>query len=365
MLDRLSYYLVYYEVVVFLYFIVLNSSYLLLTISSSITLFRYKHRWNICEAARENDFLMPNVAILSPAFNEETTIVNSVHSLLNVDYPSLEVVVVNDGSKDNTLAVLQENFKLVKSDFAAEPPLHTTPVRAVYRSITDDRLLVIDKENGGKADALNAGINHCRSRLFCAIDADCLVEKNALYKIVSRYLDRDAKVIALGGTIRIANGCQIENSEVVQARIPRRALPAFQVMEYIRSFLCGRVGWSQLRSLLIISGAFGLFEKKAVIGAGGYHAGSMGEDMELVVRLHRHMRKTKKKYKIIFVPDPVVWTQVPSSLNALAKQRNRWHQGLIESLLHNIKMCFNPAYGIVGMLGMPFFLLFDVIGPFV
>ncbi len=355
--------LVFYSILVLLYFLILNLFYIFLFFLAADQLFYHKRLGHLRICDEKDSVLSPSIAILAPAYNEELTITDSVRTLLNVDYPELEVIVINDGSKDETLSILKDKFNLFPAPRAADEKISTKPARTVYRSAVDSRLTVIDKENGGKADALNAGINYSRSRLFCAIDADSLIEKDALTKLIRHYLGREEKVVALGGVVRIANDCRIENGEVIEARLPKKFLPAIQVMEYIRAFLCGRTGWNKLNSLLIVSGAFSLFERKSVIESGGYRTDTVGEDMELVVRLHRMMHDQKKPYKILFVPDPVCWTQAPDSLKMLAHQRNRWQRGLIETLLHHWKMIGNPKYGLAGLIGMPYFLIFEMLSP--
>ncbi|MBA7577932.1 hypothetical protein ES708_19788 [subsurface metagenome] len=357
--------IIYYNLIVLVYFLALNFYYLFLLLLAANSLFYYKRNLQCHQYYKPNRTLTPSISILVPAYNEETTIVDSIRALLHLDYPKLELIVINDGSTDKTIAVLKEAFTLFPAPRAAEEKLITKPVKETYKSAADSRLTVIDKENGGKADSLNAGINQSRSRLFCAIDADSLVEQDALNRLMQFYMGREAKVIALGGSVRIANDCRIENGEVIESRVPGKLLPAIQVMEYIRAFLCGRAGWVKLNNLLIISGAFGLFERKTVVSAGGYRTDTVGEDMELVVRLHRIMREQKRPYRVLFVPDPVCWTQAPESLKMLSRQRNRWQRGLIETALRHRKMIGNPRYGLVGVIGMPYFLLFEILGPVV
>ncbi|MDG6224613.1 MAG: glycosyltransferase [Candidatus Thermoplasmatota archaeon] len=352
-----------FNLMILFYFLCLNLYYIFLSALSTIQLINFRKRRMSRHRNVKGSPILPSVSILSPAYNEEVTIVESVNSLLKVDYPKLEIIVINDGSKDGTLDALKKGFKLKLAKRKPSGRLETKEIRDVYRSRTHTNLLVVDKENGGKADALNVGINFSRSKLVCAIDADSLLEKNALQRMVEEYLTEGKEVIALGGMIRIANGCTIKDGEVTEIRMPRKMLPALQVVEYIRAFLCGRSGFNLINALLIISGAFGLFDRRIVIEAGGYNHKTVGEDMELVVRMHRYMRKKKRPYKIIFVPDPVCWTQAPDELKILSRQRNRWQRGLIESLLMNREMAFNPRYGAAGMLSYPFFLIFEGIGP--
>jgi cellulose synthase/poly-beta-1,6-N-acetylglucosamine synthase-like glycosyltransferase len=354
-----------YNLAVLLYFLLINFSYFILLLLAAERLIYFKRRRGIRVCRQKECVLAPSVAALMPVYNEELTIVNSVLSLQQIEYPGLEIIIVNDGSKDETLGRLKEEFKLVASPRVVKGDIEIKPIRGVYRSAVDERLVVIDKENGGKADALNAGVHYSRSQLYCAIDADSIIEKDAVKKLVQSYLERKAKVVGVGGIVRVANGSVIEGAEVREARLPRKFLPAMQVMEYIRAFLCGRTGWSKLGSLLIISGAFGLFERKSVIQAGGYRSETVGEDMELVVRLHRQRTRRKKPHMVTFVPDPVCWTQVPEKLRSLGAQRNRWHRGLIQTITHHWGMLFNPRYGTVGLIGMPFYLFFEMIGPLI
>jgi cellulose synthase/poly-beta-1,6-N-acetylglucosamine synthase-like glycosyltransferase len=221
---------------------------------------------------------------------------------------------------------------------------------------------VIDKENGGKADALNAGLNYCYTPTFCAMDADSLLEPEALIRIVRPFLE-DATTIAVGGILRIANGCRIENGRVVEVRLPKNLLARFQVLEYLRVFLAGRMGWASLDASLIISGAFGIFSREAVVSAGGYATDTVGEDMELVVRLHRYHREKGIPYKIHFVPDPVAWTECPESISVLARQRDRWQRGLYQTLTRHFRLLLNPRYGKAGLLAFPYFFFLEMLGP--
>jgi cellulose synthase/poly-beta-1,6-N-acetylglucosamine synthase-like glycosyltransferase len=237
-------------------------------------------------------------------------------------------------------------------------------VRGIYRSTLPEyrNLVVVDKENGGKADALNAGINVAQHPYVCSIDADSLLEDDALQKVMKPFLE-DETVIAAGGIVRIANGCEVMNGRVVRVGLSSKLLPIFQVVEYFRAFLSGRMAWHGVNGLLIISGAFGMFRRADLIEAGGYNHETVGEDMELVVRLHRYNRERKKPYRIAFVPDPVCWTEVPETARILSRQRNRWQRGLLDTMLIHARMLFNPRYGIVGVAAMPYFFLVELLGP--
>jgi cellulose synthase/poly-beta-1,6-N-acetylglucosamine synthase-like glycosyltransferase len=239
------------------------------------------------------------------------------------------------------------------------------PIRAVYVPRGSIKLLVLDKENGGKADALNAGINFATYPLVCAIDADSVLEQDALVKTAMPFVDDPVSTVASGGLIRIANGCRIEHGRVVDARLPRTPLPLFQVVEYLRAFFGARTGWSAVNGLLIVSGAFGLFRRDAVIAAGGWNTETVGEDMELVVRLHQTMREQRHSYRVVYVPDPVCWTEAPESARVLRRQRRRWHRGSAETLRMHARMFANPRYGAAGTLALPALLLFELLGPII
>lgn len=319
--------------------------------------------WEPYEELLDVSYAKP-LSILVPAYNESAGIFGTVRSLLSIEYPEYEIIVINDGSTDDTLAKLIESFQLVRINHVIRQQLNTKPVKAVYRSKLYRHLFVIDKENGGKADALNAGINVSRYPYFCSIDGDSVLERSAFLKVMKPIIDSDGEVIASGGSIRIANGCEIESGEIVKVGLSRHPLVVMQVIEYLRAFLMGRIGLSRHNLLLIVSGAFGVFSKRWVIEAGGY-AHTVGEDMELVVRLHRLIKERKESKKIVYVPDPVCWTEAPESLKYLRRQRSRWHRGLLESLWIHRRLIFNPKYGSIGLVSMPYFLLIEFFGPVV
>lgn len=350
------------EVIVF-YVAAINGIYLLLMILGFFALRKVRGRLSRadCEQLLRSP-LLPSIAVLAPAYNESATCRQSVRAMLGLRYPDHEVIVINDGSKDDTLKILIEEFKLYRSGRAPSGNLAHKPIRAIYESRDPIPLVVIDKENGGKADSLNAGINVARADLVCAVDSDSLIEQDALLYVAKPFLD-DETTIASGGIIRVVNGCRVEGGQVVEVRAPRRMLPLFQAVEYLRAFLGGRVAFSFLNSLLIISGAFGLFDRRAVIEAGGYRAETVGEDMELIVRLHRRWRAARKPYRIVFVPEPVCWTEVPESQRVLRRQRNRWQRGTVDSIGLHKGMLFNPKFGVLGFFALPYFFLFEMIGP--
>ncbi len=304
----------------------------------------------------------PPISIIVPAFNEEPVIVDVVRALLRADYPKLEVVIVNDGSSDGTLAVLDQEFALVRLDRVPRARLATADVRGLHQSRVDARLVVVDKQNGGKADSINAGLCFARYPLVCAVDSDTMIDDDALLRLAKPFMD-DATTVACGGVVRVANGSRVEGGRVRDVKTPSGLLENIQIVEYLRAFLAGRIGWSKCGALLIISGAFGLFQRQTVIEAGGYDATTVGEDAELVVRLHRHCRERGTPYRVVFVADPVCWTEAPASLRVLCRQRNRWHRGLVETLWRHRGMIGRPRYGAVGLFALPYFLVFEALGP--
>ena len=344
------------------YFILLNSAYIILNVFSIFSISRYMQSHEYESVPFAYSEYQPPISILIPAYNEEATITATVRSLLQLRYSEFEIVVINDGSTDNTLEVLKKEFDMAPFPEAVRVRLKTARLRTVYLSASHPNLRILDKVNGGKADALNAGINSSRYPLFCSLDADSFLQRDSLQRVVAPFLE-DPHTIAAGGTVRIANGCTVRGGFLKKVGLPSNLLALFQIMEYIRAFLFGRLGWSTINALLIISGAFGLFNKELVIRAGGYRTDTVGEDMELVVRLHRTMRLQGRPYRITFVPDPICWTEVPQDLSTLMNQRVRWQRGLAESLARNIKLLFHPKAGAVGWLAFPFMVLFDWIGP--
>lgn len=316
--------------------------------------------------------MLPSISIIAPAFNEEKTIIDSTKSMLNLQYPDYELLIVNDGSQDNTLRNLIKEFKLVRVDYQYQISLKTAPIRGIYRNPSYPRLLVIDKSNGGKADALNAGINVANKVYFCGIDADSLLEPEALLRLASLTLDENIETPALGGNIMPINGCKVSDGHIQSVRLPKNTLAKFQTIEYLRAFMTGRLGWQRINGLLIISGAFGLFRKDRIINIGGYMTekerykkDTVGEDMELVVRISRLMHELKHPYKIQYAFNANCWTEVPEDVQSLRNQRFRWHRGLIDILYFHRKMMFNKNYGRIGLFVVPYFLFFEVFGPMI
>jgi cellulose synthase/poly-beta-1,6-N-acetylglucosamine synthase-like glycosyltransferase len=307
--------------------------------------------------------LAPPIAVIAPAYNEALTIIESVDALLALHYPDFEVVVVNDGSKDATLQRLIEHYRLEPIARLYEPAVPHEAIRGLHATPAHPRLIVVDKANGGKADAINAGINVARSPLVCVIDADTLMEPDALIRVVRPFIDRPTETVAVGGTIRIANGCRVDRGRVTEVRLPRSFLALVQVVEYLRAYLMARLGLSRMGILLIVSGAFGLFRRDALTEVGGFSRDTVGEDMELVVRLHRHFREQRRPYRVTFVAEPVAWTEAPESLKVLGRQRTRWQRGALETFARHRDMFLNPRYGRIGFLAMGQVFIVDVVGP--
>ncbi|MDN5312519.1 MAG: hypothetical protein PWQ68_1492 [Thermoanaerobacteraceae bacterium] len=357
--------IVYFNYFIIFYVLAINVIYFLQLMFSALSLSAYIRKMMSSDYRRYTSSVnMIPISVIVPAYNEENTIVENVKSLLELNYPLFEIVVVNDGSADGTLKRVIEAFNLKKISQPIRIRLKTEPIKGVYKNPELFNLTVVDKENGGKADALNAGINASIYPVFVSIDADSILESDSLVRVIMPFIE-DSRTVAAGGIVRVANGSVIEGGLIREVKLPRSRLACFQVVEYLRAFLTGRMGWDALGSLLIISGAFGAFDKEAVIGAGGYTRGTVGEDMELVVRLHRKMREEKRPYKIRFIPDPVCWTQAPENIKDLKTQRRRWQVGLIDSLFRHKKMLFNPRYGILGLYAMPYFFFFEMLGPVV
>ncbi|MBU8893564.1 MAG: glycosyltransferase [Bacteroidales bacterium] len=353
------------------YGLTLFVSYITIGIFSSLELTFYNNRNKYFNFNSITDFKeLPTISVIAPCYNEEKSIVENVRSLLSLKYPDLDIIVVNDGSTDDSLKILKETYHLVRVNFAYEQSINTEKVRGIYKSSGKEysQLIVIDKENGGKSDALNAGINLSRNELFLAIDVDCIIEQEAISRMVKPFLEEedDRKVIASGGVVRIANNCQIENGQIAKVNFPKNIWAEFQTLEYMRVFTLGRMAWSRINGLLIISGAFGLFDRDIVLKIGGYDITSVGEDLELVLRMRKYMHNVeKKKYKVAFIPDPLCWTEVPSNLKMLSRQRNRWARGLIDTMIKHRDMFFNPKFGRIGMISFPYWLFFEWMAPFV
>lgn len=305
----------------------------------------------------------PPISIIVPAYNEEKNIVQSVYSLISLDYPAFEVIIVNDGSKDNMLNELINAFELEPSEREYETILPYNQIHNIYVSKKFGRLVVVDKDNGGKADAQNAGISVSRMSLLCMVDADTILEPDGLLRMVQPFIDDPARTVAVGGSVMIANGSKISAGRLTRVAIRFNFLIYFQILEYLRAFLMARFAWSSVNTLTLISGAFGVFSRREVMAVGGYTKGSVGEDFDLVIKLHRYMLENKRDYRISFVPDAACWTEAPENLSGLARQRTRWQRGALEVYFRHQDIMLNRQYGRIGFIGMPMVFIIDVISP--
>ncbi|MFI1772874.1 glycosyltransferase family 2 protein [Thalassobellus citreus] len=313
--------------------------------------------------------MSPSITIIAPAYNESLNVVENVRSLLSNHYVNYSVIIVNDGSKDDSLEKLIEAYDLEKIEYLINDKIKTKPLRAgVFKSKNPafEKLMVVDKENGGKADALNMGLNISKTKYVACIDVDCLLLEDALQKMIKPFLDETGtKVIAAGGVIRIANSCIIKGGKLIDVNLPKNLLVQSQILEYLRAFLLGRMAWSRLNGLLVISGAFGIFDKEIAIAVGGYDTHTVGEDMEIIVRMRRYMEERNEKYRVSYIPDPLCWTEAPDSYKIFISQRNRWTRGTIETLKKHRKIGFNRKYGSFGLLSYPYWLIFERMAPII
>jgi len=351
----------------FWYYLASNLAYLLMLVVALRTTAAHQHR---LQSHRLNWIkeapLAPAITVIAPAHNEERSIRVAVRNLLELDYPQLEVIVVNDGSADRTLEELREEFRLRLVRAIYVPEAQSAQVRGLYRSEIDPKLMVIDKEPGGsKADAVNAGLNSATSPYVCIVDADSILERDGLLRIMLPILDDPDRVVAVGGIIRVLNGSEIEEGHLRRVLLPRKGIEVIQVIEYLRAFLIGREAWSQGNMLMVISGAFGVFRADLVRAVGGYRTSAIGEDFDLVARLHRYLLQQGVDYRIPFVPDPMCWTEAPSDLKSLGRQRARWQKGLLDVLWPNRDMLFKPRYGRIGFLALPYLWLFELLAPLI
>lgn len=359
---------VFFNYLVLIYAVGICLYYVVLSIIAARAMYLYKKKNSFVDyrIILSSPFA-PSVSLIAPAYNESLTIVDNVKSLLTLHYNNNEVIIVNDGSKDKTLDLLIEAYELERIDFPLDERISTKPVRGIYKAKNPayQKLIVVDKENGGKADALNVGINVSRNKLIACIDVDCVLEPDSLLKLVKPFMEEERKVIATGGVVRIANSCVVEDGRLLSVQVPDSFIARVQILEYFRAFLMGRMAWTHLDGLLLISGAFGMFDKETVIRAGGYNHKTVGEDMELLVRMRRLMYEEKVPCKVAFIPDPLCWTEAPQTFNILNRQRNRWTRGTIETLLLHRKMIGNWKYGIHGIVSLPLWVLFEWLAPLI
>lgn len=354
---------------IFYYSAIVMLSYLVLAVTSIFVARQYKRENRFAEyKSILNSPLAPSVTLIAPAYNEGASIIENVKSLLSIYYANFEVLIVNDGSKDDTLEKLINEYDLELVDFAVDYKIKTKEVRGVYKSKKSaySALTVVDKVNGGKADALNVGVNISTNEYIICIDVDCILEQDSILKLMKPFLvNSEERVIATGGVIRVANSCTIKDGKLIEVKVPENWLARIQVLEYFRAFLLGRIAWNKIDGLLLISGALGVFDKEIAIKAGGYDHNTVGEDMELVVRMRKYMGDKGEPYRVEFIPDPLCWTEVPEDYKILGRQRNRWTRGTIETLLMHKSMFLKKKYGVIGLLSMPYWFLFEWLAPLI
>lgn len=370
MIHYLTYQFIYYYEIFISFF---SLTYILICIILSVLSYsailrhlRYQKYISEDILTRSNHLL--GVSVIAPAFNEGVNIVYNVKSLLSLTYPKFEIIIINDGSTDDSLSKLIKEFELVKVDFYYQEKIVTKTIRGHYKSTNPiySKLLVVDKENGkSKADASNAGINSSQYPLFLCTDVDCILKRDTLLKLAKPFMENEKRVIATGAGIRISNSCEVKDGFLHRVHFPKDWFPRFQELEYIRSFLFGRMAWSQINGLLLVSGGLGMFDKEMTIKAGGYWHQSLGEDMELITRMRKYMYDNKLPFLIKYIPESLCWTEVPDTKEVLIRQRTRWARGLIQTLYLHRKMFFNPKYGKTGFLILPFFLIFEFLVPII
>jgi cellulose synthase/poly-beta-1,6-N-acetylglucosamine synthase-like glycosyltransferase len=345
-------------------------SYILMGILAMYALARYIHSNKSTDynTIFHADSLAPGISVIASCYNESAVVADSVRSLLNLHYNDYEVIVVNDGSKDNTLETLCKEFALQKIDYYIDEKLFTKPVRGVYRSSNKafHNLLVVDKENGGKSDAMNVGYNVASKLYTVSIDVDSILASDALLKLIKPIVESAEKsVVSVGGAVHVANGCLFNRGVLVERRIPKGNNAKLQVVEYLRAFLVGRMAFGQINGLFLVSGALGIFRKDLVLTVGGYRTDCIGEDMELTIRLREYLYEHKISHKVVYIPEPLLWTEVPPTLKVMERQRTRWTRGLIDSLRLHKNLFFNPRYGVMGIVTYPYFVFFEWFAPFV
>ena len=356
--------MIFFGGLIFVYMLIVILSYSMML---CLSFFHLKKEYRLDKEMQEevdiiSEYSKP-VSIIVPAYNEEVGIIDSIYSLLSLRYAEVELVIVNDGSKDGTQQKVLEHFRMVHIPKVIRKQIETKPILNVFQSTIHPNLWLIEKENGGKADALNVGINFSHYPYFCSIDGDSILDEKSLIRVMRPLIN--GEVIAAGGNVRIANGNDVRLGSIYKTELSTNILVIMQIIEYFRAFLMGRIALSRRNLLLIISGAFSVFEKKWVIEVGGYSKNIIGEDMELVVKLHRFLKEKKLNKRIEFVPDPVCWTEAPQTLSILRKQRRRWHQGLVESLWKHKRLTLNPRYGAIGLISFPYYWIVECMGPLI
>lgn len=360
----------FFTYLIYFYATALVLIYLILMVMSYYKTIRYRYQYTEREESYLREFPeeAPGISIVAPAFNEEVIIYDSVNSLLNLNYPKFEVIIVNDGSKDKTLEILIDDFELEEVPYYYSYKVYCQPVKRIFRSRNPmfNRLIVVDKENGGtKADAMNAGVNVAQYDYFINTDVDCILAEDTLSKIIMPVLDADKHVIAVGATMRMVNGCTIDKGRITRVKPPNSLIPLFQETEYLRSYLVAKMGLSMINAIPNVSGGFGLFDRQVVISAGGFDSASHAEDMDMTVRMIAYMRENRKPYLIAQCPYSLCWTEGPPNIKVLSRQRTRWGRGMLQFIIDHRKFFFNKDYGRLGFVIMPYIFLFEFLAPII
>lgn len=359
----------FFEYGIFFYCVFILASYLVISLISTKEVLKYKKKRNALDYTTVvSSSFQPSISIIAPAYNESVTIVDNIRSLLSLHYSALQIIIVNDGSKDETLQMAIDNYDLYLSNDVSLGNIDAKPIRGIYRSRKKafSKLIVVDKENGGKADAINVGINVSKTDYFACIDVDCIIDQDAFLRLVEPIMKSNGKKIgAVGGIVWLTNDADVKSGKVVKIRAPKSYIARIQVIEYFRAFLLGRPAWARNNGMLLISGAFGIFDRETVLKIGGYNHNTVGEDMELIMRMHSYYRENNIDYKIEYVPDPLCWTEAPSDYSVLGKQRNRWTRGTIECLKFHKQMFLNNRYGILGYISYPYWLIAEWLAPYI
>lgn len=360
--------LFFFGYVILGYSLLLIVSYVMLLVFAYKYSFRYRQWSNkyICNMVQSSPFV-PGISVVAPAYNEEKTIVDNVRSLLKMDYPNFDVCIVNDGSKDRTLELLIETFEMVEVPFEYVEHVHSAPFKRLFKSINPAyaRLMVVDKVNGGtKADAVNAGLNVISNPYFINTDVDCILSKDAMYQCIFPVI-QDSHIIAVSGTMSMSNGASMSNGEIVDLRPSSRPIPLFQDLEYKRSFLVGKMGWSRINAMNNVSGGYGLFSTEVVVNAGGYSSTSFAEDMDMLTRMVAYCCDFNRPYRVVQIPHNCCWTEGPSNIKMLYRQRTRWGRGLIQLMWEHRRLLFNRKYKRLGLISMPYTFLFEFLAPII
>lgn len=360
--------LFFFGYVILGYSLLLIVSYVMLLVFAYQYSFRYRQWSNkyICNMVQSSPFV-PGISVVAPAYNEEKTIVDNVRSLLKMDYPNFDVCIVNDGSKDRTLELLIETFEMVEVSFEYVEHVHSAPFKRLFKSINPAyaRLMVVDKVNGGtKADAVNAGLNVISNPYFINTDVDCILSKDAMYQCIFPVI-QDRHIIAVSGTMSMSNGASMSNGEIVDLRPSSRPIPLFQDLEYKRSFLVGKMGWSRINAMNNVSGGYGLFSTEVVVNAGGYSSTSFAEDMDMLTRMIAYCCDFNRPYRVVQIPHNCCWTEGPSNIKMLYRQRTRWGRGLIQLMWEHRRLLFNRKYKRLGLISMPYTFLFEFLAPII